>query len=65
MIDVGESLEIASIIDTIFRVRCVEETTVGGVPAVIPEVTGSAWMTGRHHFRLDSRDPLKHGFLLR
>ena len=61
----GETLEIASIIGTRFQVKCAADTTVGGVPAVIPEVTGSAWMTGRNRFVMDQRDPLKTGFLLR
>lgn len=61
----GETLEIASIIDTRFQVKCAADTTVGGVPAVIPEVTGSAWMTGRNRFVTDHSDPLKTGFLLR
>ena len=64
-IGLGEELVISSIIGSKFRVRCLENTTVGGIPAVIPEVTGSAWMTGEHHFLLDKCDPLGSGFLLR
>jgi trans-L-3-hydroxyproline dehydratase len=64
-LQLGETLEIASIIDTRFQVKCVAETTVGGKPAVIPEVTGSAWMTGRSRFVMNHRDPLRAGFLLR
>jgi trans-L-3-hydroxyproline dehydratase len=61
----GEELRVDSIIGSRFRVRCVAETRVGDLPAVIPEVTGSAHMTGRHHFVFDPRDPLQEGFLLR
>ncbi len=57
----GEMLEIESIIGTRFRVRCLEETLVGGTRAVIPEVTGSASLTGHHQFVLDPRDPLPRG----
>lgn len=64
-IGLGQELLIESIIGTAFRVRCLEKTVVGGIPAVVPEVTGSAWMTGEHRFVLDERDPLEHGFLLR
>ena len=32
--------------------------------AVIPEVTGSAFITGHHKFVIDPHDPLKDGFLL-
>jgi trans-L-3-hydroxyproline dehydratase len=31
----------------------------------VPEVTGSAHVTGRHEFLIDPRDPLGAGFLLR
>lgn len=64
-IGLGQELVIDSIIGSTFRVRCVENTMVGGIPAVIPEVTGSAWMSGEHRFVLDPRDPLGDGFLLR
>jgi trans-L-3-hydroxyproline dehydratase len=57
----GESLEIESIIGTRFRVRCLEETQVGGIRAVIPEVSGRASLTGKHEFVLDPRDPLPRG----
>jgi trans-L-3-hydroxyproline dehydratase len=64
-IGLDEPLEIESIIGTQFMVRCLEETTVGGLPAVITEVTGSAHITGEHRFTLDPADPLADGFLLR
>ena len=35
-----------SVIGTRFTGRLVEETTVGGLPAVVPEITGRAWVTG-------------------
>lgn len=64
-IGLNETLKIESIIGTTFSVRCVEETDVGGLPAVVPEVTGSAYMTGEHTFTIDQRDPLRTGFLIR
>lgn len=64
-IGLGQELLIESIIGSRFRVRCLENTLVGGIPAVITEVTGSAWMSGEHRFVLDERDPLGDGFLLR
>jgi proline racemase len=42
-----------------------ETTEVGGRPAVIPEVTGEAYLTGRHEFLIDPEDPLRSGVLLR
>lgn len=64
-IGLNETLEIESIIGTRFTVRCVEETTVGGLPAVVTEVSGSAHISGAHSFMLDPADPLPGGFLLR
>lgn len=64
-LSLGETLTIESIIGTAFQVRCVEETTAGDLPAVIPEVSGSAHISGEHTFILDERDPLRAGFLLR
>lgn len=64
-IGLGQELVIDSIIGSTFRVRCVENTMVGGIPAVIPEVRGSAWMSGEHRFVLDPCDPLGDGFLVR
>jgi trans-L-3-hydroxyproline dehydratase len=37
----------------------------GSYEAVIPEVTGSAYLTGRNEFWIDPEDPLRSGFLLR
>ncbi|GAI28530.1 unnamed protein product, partial [marine sediment metagenome] len=54
-----------SIIGTTFRGRLIEETTVGEYSAVVPEVTGSAYITGFHHFVLDPDDPFGlKGFVL-
>jgi proline racemase len=43
----------------------VRETKVGDYAAVIPEVEGSAFITGRHEFLIAPNDPLKDGFILR
>lgn len=61
----GELIRIESLIGTSFEVEVVETTTVGSVPAVVPVVTGTAHLTGRHEFALDPDDPLASGFLLR
>jgi proline racemase len=54
----------AGILGTAFEGRLVAETRVGDLPAVVPEVRGSAQVTGVHEFVLDPRDPFPHGFLL-
>lgn len=53
-----------SYIGTRFIGRLVEETTVGGLPAVIPTITGRAWVTGTAQYHLDPEDPFPAGFLL-
>jgi proline racemase len=49
---------------SLFRSRLVEETKVGSIDAVVPEITGSAYITGINYILVDSRDPLKDGFLV-
>jgi proline racemase len=59
------TITIESILGSSFDVRVVEETRVGPIPAVVPEVTGTAHVTGRHEFLIDPADPLREGFFLR
>ena len=53
-----------SFIGTRFIGRLVEETEVGGHPAVVPTVTGRAWVTGTAQYFLDPSDPFPTGFLI-
>jgi proline racemase len=53
-----------SFIGTHFTGRLVAETTVGGVPAVVPTITGRAWITGTAQYFLDPDDPFPRGFQL-
>lgn len=50
--------------ESIFRGRIVDRTKVGPFHAVVPEISGKAFITGRHEFVLDPRDKLGRGFLL-
>ena len=63
-LDVGESFVTESIIGTRFTGEMVDQTEVGGFDAVIPRVTGSAYLTGFHRFVLDRDDPFPEGFRL-
>ena len=60
----GEDFVNESVIGTRFTGRAVEETTVAGRPAVIPEITGRAWITGIGQYLLDPTDPFPAGFRL-
>jgi len=53
-----------SIVGSVFTGRVVERLEVGGKPAIVPEIEGSAWITGEHTFLIDGDDPLKAGFRL-
>lgn len=53
-----------SFIGTEFTGRVVEETTVGGRPAIVPAITGRAWVTGSAQYVLDPTDPFPAGFTL-
>jgi proline racemase len=52
------------IVGTTFRGRILRRTRVGEWPAIVPELEGSAWITGEHEFIVDDEDPLKDGFRL-
>jgi proline racemase len=60
----GQDFVNESVIGTRFTGRLVEETTVGGLPAVVPEITGRAWVTGMGQYLLDATDPFPAGFAL-
>jgi len=53
-----------SIIGTTFSARIVGRTTVGEHAAIVPELSGEAFVTGEHTFVVDDDDPLKDGFRL-
>ncbi|MFP5379564.1 MAG: proline racemase family protein [Vicinamibacteria bacterium] len=51
-----------SIVGTLFRGRVSSRTRVGDLAAIVPEIAGSAWITGEHTFLIDGDDPLRAGF---
>ena len=61
---IGEPLINESIIGTRFTGRAIGTTTVSGVPAILPEITGRAWITGTSQHMLAPDDPFPAGFLL-
>ena len=58
----GDPFVHESIIGTTFSARVMDRTSVVELPAIVPELTGSAWITGEHTFIIDDSDPLKDGF---
>jgi proline racemase len=60
----GEPYVHESIIGTRFAGRLLRQTSVGGRPAVVPEISGRAWITGKGEYRLDPTDPFPEGFVV-
>ncbi len=60
----NEEVWAESITGGLFRGRLLEETQVGNKKAVVPEITGCAYITGFHQFVIDQDDRLKDGFLI-
>ncbi|MET9473638.1 proline racemase family protein [Streptomyces sp. NPDC002917] len=63
-LEIGRDFVNESFIGTRFTGRLLGETTVGTLPAVLPSITGRAWVTGTSQFQLDPTDPFPAGFLL-
>ncbi|MFD5428185.1 proline racemase family protein [Streptomyces sp. NPDC127084] len=61
---IGRDFVNESFIGTEFTGRLIGETTVGALPAVVPTITGRAWITGTAQYFLDPSDPFPGGFLL-
>lgn len=64
-IGIGQKMVIESIIGSSFTGSVLKTTTFGPYQAVIPEIEGTAHITGKHEFYIDPDDPLRHGFILR
>ena len=60
----GETYTAESVIDTRFVGRVAGTTRVGDLDAVVPAISGRAWITGFHQLVVDPADPLGAGFKL-
>lgn len=63
-LNINESFIYESILCTKFKGKIVGKTKVGNYDAVIPEITGSAFITAYNQFLIDPEDPVKYGFTL-
>lgn len=61
---VGDEFVNESFLGRSFTARILEETTVDSRPAVIPRISGRAWITGTAQYLLADDDPFPEGFLL-
>ncbi len=64
-LDIGSSHIVESIVGSRFAGRAVESVTFAGFDAVLPEIAGTAHLTGTHRFFIDPTDDLARGFLVR
>lgn len=60
----GDRLTARSLIGSTFSGQILGETTVGGHPAIQPEISGRGWITGIHQHMLDPSDPWPEGYRL-
>jgi trans-L-3-hydroxyproline dehydratase len=58
----GDRLVHESIIGSRFTGRILGETSSAGRPAILPSITGRAWITGHHQHMLDATDPWPEGY---
>ena len=64
-VGINEWMTIESILGTTFKTCVKEVVSYGNVEAVIPTVSGTAYITGQHEFLFDPNDPFRDGFLVR
>ena len=64
-LDFNERVTIESILGSTMSVEVVDVTRFGSYDAVIPEVSGTASITGRNEFYFDPEDPFQKGFIFR
>ncbi len=61
---VGDRYRARSIIGSEFDCRIAAEATIAGRPAIVPVVSGRAWITGTHQHMVDPADPWPAGYRL-
>jgi len=64
LMSVGDTMTHASPIGSTFAGRIAAETSVGGGPAIVPTITGRAFVTGISQVFVDPDDPFPEGYLL-
>lgn len=59
---IGQDFRHEGILGTVFTGRLLEETRLGDQAAVVPQITGTAWITGFASYVVDPTDPFPDGF---
>ncbi len=63
-LEIGGEFVHESILGTRFIGRPLDATEVAGIPAIVPSITGRAFITGRAEWVLDPNDPFPTGYTL-
>jgi len=58
----NDTLECESIIGSSFTGKILNDSLIGGIVSITPEITGRAWITGTHQYTLDPTDPWPTGY---
>ena len=61
-LEVGDEFRHEGILGTVFTGRVEEETRVGDHVAIVPSITGTAWITGFASYVVDPTDPFPEGY---
>jgi proline racemase len=61
---VGSVFRNEGILDTVFTGQVISETRAGHLPAIVPAITGRAWITGFAQYVVAPDDPFPEGFRL-
>ncbi len=64
-VSLQQSITIDSILGSAFNVKAIKTLKYGEFDAVIPQVSGNAFICGKAQWLIDEKDPLKYGFFLR
>ncbi len=62
LLELNQDFHHEGILDTVFTGRLLSETMVGPYKAVVPRLTGSAWITGFAQYVIDTDDPFPEGY---
>jgi proline racemase len=62
MLGLNQEFVHESVLGTLFRGRLIEKTKIGPYEAVVPEISGQAWITGFANYVVDPTDPFPNGF---
>lgn len=64
-LDIGQKFVHESVLQTKFSAKILDTAKVGDYDAIVPQISGQAYITGFNNLVIDPNDPLKYGFVLK